>query len=93
MRFGARNRDFRDRSFCEPLITYAALLAPEPIPLFLFSEARGTFGEPFASQLTGDGLDEAIAALRTFALIERETIVDERVVRPAGFAPIDRPLF
>jgi hypothetical protein len=24
----------------EPLVTYAALLAPEPIPLFLFSEAR-----------------------------------------------------
>ncbi len=24
----------------EPLIVYAALLAPEPIPLFLFSEAR-----------------------------------------------------
>src|SRR5205807_3641021 len=36
------------------------------------------FGEPLASALAGDGLDEAMAALRTFALIDRETIVDER---------------
>ena len=33
----------------EPLIVHAALLAPEPIPLFLFSEAREKFGEPLAS--------------------------------------------
>ena len=62
----------------EPLITYAALLAPEPIPLFLFFEAREQFGEPLASQLAGEGLEEAIAALRAFALVERETITDER---------------
>jgi hypothetical protein len=62
----------------EPLIVHAALLAPEPIPLFLFAEAREKFGEPLASALEGDGLDEAVAALRTFALIERETIADER---------------
>ena len=62
----------------EPLIAYGALLAPEPIPLFLFSEARGKFGEPLASQLAGDGLDEAIAALRAFALVDRETITDDR---------------
>jgi tetratricopeptide (TPR) repeat protein len=62
----------------EPLIVHAALLAPEPIPLFLFSEAREKFGEPLATALTGDGLDEAVAALRDFALIDRETIVDER---------------
>jgi predicted ATPase len=30
----------------EPLIVHAALLAPEPVPLFLFSEAREKFGEP-----------------------------------------------
>jgi tetratricopeptide (TPR) repeat protein len=64
----------------EPLITYAALLAPEPIPLFLFAEARETFGEPLASALADEGLDEAVAALRTFALIDRETITDERDV-------------
>jgi Tfp pilus assembly protein PilF len=62
----------------EPLIYYAALLAPEPIPLFLFSEAREKFGEPLASDLAGDGLDEAVAALRAFALVDRETIADER---------------
>jgi hypothetical protein len=62
----------------EPLILYAALLAPEPIPLFLFSEAREKFGEPLASQLADDGLDEAVAALRALALVDRETIADER---------------
>jgi tetratricopeptide (TPR) repeat protein len=61
----------------EPLIVYAALLAPEPIPLFLFAEARETFGEPLASALGAEGLDEAVAALHMFALIDRETIVDE----------------
>ena len=62
----------------ERLIVHAALLAPEPIPLFLFAEGREKLGEPLASALTGDGLDEAVAALRTFALVDRETIVDER---------------
>ena len=62
----------------EPLIVHAALLAPEPIPLFLFAEAREKFGEPLASALAGDGLDEAVAALRAFALVDRETIADER---------------
>ena len=62
----------------EPLIVHVALLAPEPIPLFLFSEAREQFGEPLASALANDGLDEAIAVLRTFALLDRETIADER---------------
>jgi tetratricopeptide (TPR) repeat protein len=62
----------------EPLIVHAALLAPEPIPLFLFSQAREKFGEPLTTLLAGDGLDEAVAALRTFALINRETIVDQR---------------
>jgi Tfp pilus assembly protein PilF len=65
-------------SAAEPLIAYAALLAPEPIPLYVFSEAREEFGEPLASQLAGDGLDEAVAALRGFALIDREIIPDER---------------
>jgi hypothetical protein len=31
-----------------------------------------------ATALADEGLDEAIAALRIFALVERETIVDER---------------
>ena len=62
----------------EPLIVYASLLAPEPIPLYLFSEGREKFGEPLASALADDGLDEAVAALRAFALVDRETIPDER---------------
>jgi tetratricopeptide (TPR) repeat protein len=62
----------------EPLIVHAAMLAPEPIPLYLFAEAREAFGEPLASALAGDGIDEAVAALRAFALLNRETIADER---------------
>jgi tetratricopeptide (TPR) repeat protein len=62
----------------EPLIVHAALLAPEPIPLFLFSEAREKFAAPLAAALAGDGLDEAVAALRAFALVDREPIADER---------------
>src|SRR5262249_46375952 len=65
-------------SAAEPLIVYAALLAPEPIPLFLFSDAREKFGEPLASALAGDGLDETVAALRAFSLVDRESIADER---------------
>jgi len=60
------------------LIVHAALLAPEPIPLFLFREAREKLGEPLASALVDEGLDEALAALRAFALIDREAIPDER---------------
>jgi tetratricopeptide (TPR) repeat protein len=62
----------------EPLIVHAALLAPEPIPLFLFAEAREKLGEPLATALADDGLDEAVAALRAFALVDAETIPDER---------------
>jgi hypothetical protein len=43
-----------------------------------FVEGRQKFGEPLAAALADEGLDEAIAALRAFALIDRETIADER---------------
>ena len=62
----------------EPLIVHAALLAPAPIPLFLFMDAREKLGEPLASMLANDGLDETVAALRAFGLVEREAIIDER---------------
>lgn len=62
----------------EALILHVGLLAPEPIPLFLFADARQHFDEPMASSLAGDGLDEAILALRAFALVDREAIRDER---------------
>jgi len=71
----------------EPLIVHAALLAPEPIPLFLFAEAREKFSEPLATALAGDGLDEAVAALRAFALVDREAVVDDRDVRRSQPAP------
>jgi tetratricopeptide (TPR) repeat protein len=61
----------------EPLLVYAALLAPEPIPLLLFTEAREKFGEPMASMLDGERLDEIVALLRTFSLINRESLADE----------------
>ena len=61
-----------------PLIVHAALLASDPIPLFLFAEAHEKFDEPLRSALAGDSLDEAVAALRAFALVERETVADER---------------
>ena len=62
----------------EPLIVHAGLLGPEPIPLFVFKEAREHFGDPLASTLIDEGLDEAIAALRNFALVERDQILDAR---------------
>ncbi len=61
-----------------PLLAHAALLAPEPIPVFLFAEGRDHFGEPLATALAGLGLENALAALRAFALIDREPIPDER---------------
>lgn len=62
----------------EQLIVCAALLAAEPIPLYLFSEGAEKFGERFASAVADNGLDEAVAALRAFALVDRELIPDER---------------
>jgi hypothetical protein len=65
----------------EALIVHAALLAPEPIPLFFFLEGREKLGAPLAA-LTEEELDEAIAALLEFALVEREPIPDERDKTP-----------
>src|SRR5262249_3050922 len=65
-------------SAAEPLIMHAALLAPEPIPLFLLVEVRKKLTRPLAATFPEESLDETIAALLTFALIDRETIVDER---------------
>jgi hypothetical protein len=44
----------------------------------LFAEVHHAFAEPLASALTKpDGLDEIVAALRAFALVDREVIADE----------------
>ncbi len=61
----------------ELLIVMAANLADEPVPLFLFSEARETLGSQAATLFDGDGLDDAVAALRAFALVERKPLLDE----------------
>jgi hypothetical protein len=60
----------------ELLIGYAALLAAEPIPLYLFSEGREMFTEPFASAIARDGLDKAVAALR--GILERALGIVEK---------------
>lgn len=61
-----------------PLLRHAAFLSADPIPLFLFREGREALDEPLKDLLAGDGLDEALAALAAFALIDRETVADER---------------
>lgn len=62
----------------KPLIVRAALLAAEPIPLFLFSEAPEIFGDELPAPLAGDSVDKVIMALRAVALVDRESIPDER---------------
>lgn len=62
----------------EPLIATLARLAPEPVPLALFEVGREQLGEPLAGALDDDGLLEAVAALRGFALVERLSVPDER---------------
>jgi hypothetical protein len=59
------------------LIEYLALLPPEPIPLFYILEGRENLCE-ILSVLDDEGLDEAVASLRSFALVYRETVEDER---------------
>ncbi|MGE3308031.1 MAG: tetratricopeptide repeat protein [Rhizobiaceae bacterium] len=68
----------RMNAAAEPLIVHAALMAAEAIPLFLFAEGRASLGEPLAAALEDDGLDEVVATLRAFALVDREQIPDER---------------
>ncbi len=74
----AINEAAKHHEAAETLVVYAALLPPEPIPLYLFSEAAEQFGGTFALAVSDQGLDEAVAVLRSFALVDRETIVDER---------------
>ena len=62
----------------EPLLVAAAMLPPEPVPLFLFSEGRWALAEGLGKNLEGRGIDRAVAALRRFALVEVESIPDER---------------
>lgn len=63
-----------------PWLWHLALLAPESVPLFLLKEKWKSLAEPLASLLDEEELDEVVAALRAFALVDNETIVDERDV-------------
>ena len=56
----------------EPLLVAAALLPPEPIPLFLFAEGRPKLADGLRRKLAGRGLEQAVAALRRFALVDLE---------------------
>jgi tetratricopeptide (TPR) repeat protein len=67
----------QNHSAADALISYVAMLAPEPIPIFLFSEGVEEFDESLSSMVAGDALEEAFLALRAFALVQREKIVDE----------------
>jgi tetratricopeptide (TPR) repeat protein len=60
----------------EPLLVAAALLPPEPIPLFLFDEGREKLAEGLGTLLEGRG--RAVAELRRFGLVDLEEIGDER---------------
>jgi tetratricopeptide (TPR) repeat protein len=76
----------------EPLIRHAALLAPEPIPLFFLEGLLSQPSWPAPGLDPGAGhdvsdsatsevrvaLEKAIAALRRFALVDLEEIADER---------------
>lgn len=74
----------------ELLVMYLALLPPEAIPLFVLEEGRSALGEPLAELLADDGLDEAVAALRAFALVDKETITDGRLDAPTDVLRLHR---
>ena len=57
---------------------HAALLPAGGIPIYFFSEGQRKLAEGCGDRLAGDGLEKALAALRKFALIYRETVADER---------------
>jgi hypothetical protein len=61
----------------EPLIVHAALLAPEPIPPFLFVEGGKQLRESFSLELADDVFEEAVGVVLSFAPVNRETIADE----------------
>jgi hypothetical protein len=64
-------------SAAELLIVHAALLPPEPLPLYIFVDGREMLCTPLASALEGDGVDEVVLALRTFGLVDRVSIASE----------------
>ena len=71
----------------EPLIVHAALLAPEPIPLFLFAEAQENFGEPLASALADSCGGPAPVVTGEYRLgdVRHITASSERIRRELGW--------
>jgi nucleoside phosphorylase/tetratricopeptide (TPR) repeat protein len=61
----------------EALLLHAALLAPEWIPLYVFTEAPEEYCNPLAASITGDHLDDALRTLLALALVDRDEVVDE----------------
>jgi len=62
----------------EPLLVAAAMLPPEPIPLFIFRDGWPALAEELDEVLEGRGLEQGIAALRRLGLIQLESVQDER---------------
>lgn len=62
----------------EKLLVALALVPPEPVPRYVLEEGRHKLADGLAELLAGDGLDEALAALRRVALVEPEAVADER---------------
>lgn len=68
----------RDHPAAERLIGFASLLAPDPVPLFLFTEACSVFAADLGGDYDEEGLDDIVAALRAFALVARKPLADDQ---------------
>jgi len=62
----------------ERLIGFVSLLAPDPVPLFLFTEAHEIFAADIGDVCDEEELDEILAALRAFALVARRPLTDDQ---------------
>ena len=68
------------------LMEYAALAAPDPLPLSMLTDDEPPFGDTSTFSIDSFWLDEGLATLRTFALIDRgrvSTTYDQSVTMDA----------
>jgi tetratricopeptide (TPR) repeat protein len=63
-------------SAAKSLLICCALLAPEPVPLYIFSEVHDVYGAPLGTAIAAGQLDDIVTALRKFALVARERAAD-----------------
>ena len=64
-------------------IGHVAALPPAPVPLRLFTEVPRAFYEPLGSTASKPGgIDAVVAVLRSFSLIHRESVKEERSPGP-----------